>query len=360
MIAPSEFNAIAARGLGPVTLAVTNKYNGENAQPAYYFRRFFTPKYSFDGTYNALTIYNRRIVADIVSLDSSLPLKSRASVGSAKGELPKIGTERALNESELKQLRLMVAAGSDELTIMRTFFQDVDNVYSGVLEQWENLALQAISSGIILVDDTTNVGSGIRVDFGYLPANMFNPTIVWGQANYTAIADLLVAYDKSVVDGTPIRRFLMRRAQLAQVLASGDARNLFANSQGLASVSFNPTGDQLNAALLSTYGFELEAIERSVTFEKNGTPITVNPWAAGQVIGLTNDQVGSLVWSDVEESNAPVGGVNYSSGENGILIKQYRLVRPSLKQVTASEAVSMPVISGVNSIYKLDTTTLAV
>lgn len=360
MIAPSEFNAIAARGLAPVTLAVQQKYNGENVEPQYYHRRFFTPKYSLDGTYNALTIYNRRIVADIVSLDSSIPLKSRASVGSAKGELPKIATERNLNESELRQLQLLVAANSDELTILRSFFQDVDNCYSGVLEQWENLALQALSSGAILVDENTNVGSGIRVDFGYLTPNKFAATIIWGQANYTPITDLLKAYDKSVIDGTPIRRFLMRRATLQLILSSQEARNIFANSIQLQSVSYAPTADQLNAALLSTYGFELEAIERSVVFEKNGVQQTVNPWAAGQIIGIQNDQVGSLVWTDVVEASNPVGGVNYAKGENGLLIKQYRLVRPSLKQVTASEAVAMPVIAGVNQIYKLDTTAITV
>lgn len=110
----------------------------------------------------------------------------------------------------------------------------------------------------------------------------------------------------------------------------------------------------------SQKGCELEVIERSVTFEKNGVQSTVNPWAAGQIIGLQNDQVGSLVWSDVVEASNPVGGVNYSIGESGILIKQYRLVRPSLKQVTASESVSLPVIAGVNQIYKLDTTAITV
>lgn len=360
MIAPSEFNSLAARGLAPVTLAVQEKYNGENVEPQYYHRRFFSPKYSFDGTYNALTVYNRKIVADVVSLDSSIPLKSRASVGSAKGDLPKIATERNLNESELRQLQLMMRADSDELTIMRMFFQDVDNCYAGILEQRENLGLQALSSGAILVDENTNVGAGIRVDFGYLAANKFAATIIWGQANYTPITDLLKLYDKSVVDGTPIRRFLMRRAQLQQIISSTEARNLFANAQGMSSVSFNPTVDQLNGALLSTYGFELEAIERTVTFEKNGVAITANPWAAGQIIGLQNDQVGSLVWSDVVEASNPVGGVDYAVADNGILLKQYRLVRPSLKQVTASEAVCLPVVSGVNAIYKLDTTAITV
>lgn len=360
MIAPSEFNAIAARGLGPVTLAVTEKYNDQNRPQPYYFRRFLTPKYSLDGTWNALTILNRAIVADIVALDSALPLKTRPSAGSVKGELPKIGTERSLNETELKQLRLMLRAGEDELIIMRSYFQDVDSVYAGILEQWEALTLQAISTGSILVTETTNVGTGIRVNFNYPASNLKNPAIAWGSNGYTPITDLVTIADAAGQEGNPIARFLMNRPQLNQILSSTEARNLFAQSQGIATGSFNPTLPQLNAALQTAYGFELEVITRTVTYEVNGVQTTVNPWATGQVVGIVSDNLGSLVYSDVEENTARVAGVNYSNGENNILIKQYRLVRPSLKQVTASEAVSLPVISEVNRIYKLDTTTAAV
>lgn len=356
MIAPSEFNALSAAGLGSVTLAIEEKYNGEDIKPGYYHRRFLTPRYSMDGTWNALTINNKAIVADIVSLDSPLPLKSRPGSSKVSGELPKIGTERALNETELKQLRLMMRANVDLLTIQRSFFQDVDSVYVSVLEQWEALFLQALSSGIILVTDTTNVGTGIRVDFGYRAENMFSANIVWGQANYTPVSDLVRLSDAAGQAGNPISLFLMQRAQMNQILASPEARNLYAQSQGNATGTFNPTLDQLNSAMQTTYGFTLEVITRTVTYEKDGEEITVNPWATGQIIGLTSENVGSLVYSDVEENTARVGGVDYASGENNILIKQYRMVRPSLKQVTASEAVSLPVISEVKRIYKLDTT----
>lgn len=360
MIAPSEFNAIAQQGLGPVTLAIQEKYNGENKKPEYYFRRFLTPKYSLDGTWNAITINNRAIVADIVALDSALPLKRRPSAGSVKGELPKIGTERSLNETELKQLRLMLKAGVDMLVIMRSFFQDVESVYSGVLEQWEALTLQGMSTGQILVTETTNVGTGIRVDFAYPATNLFNPAIIWGQANYTPITDLIAVADYASQQGNSISRFLMNRAQLNQILSNVEARNLFAQSQGNETGTFNPTTDQLNSALQTNYGFELEVINRSVVYEINGVQTTVNPWATGQIVGIGSDKVGSLVFSDVEEDTARVAGVDYAAGENNILIKQYRMVRPSLKQITASEAVSLPVISEVSRMYKLDTTALAV
>lgn len=360
MIAPSEFNAISAAGLGSVTLAISEKYNGENTPLKYYHRRFLTPKYSMDGTWNALTSNNRAIVADIVSLDSPLPLKTRPSASKVSGELPKIGTERSLNESELRQLRLMMAAGYDLLTIQREFFKDVESVYVGILEQWEAICLQGLSSGVVLVDKNINVGTGVRVDFGYPAANLFNPAVVWGNTGYKPVSDLIKVSDKAMNDGNPISVFLMPRAQMNQLLSSDEARNLFAQSQGIATGSFNPTLDQFNSATQTNYGWVIEPIERSVTYEIDGVQTTVNPWKAAQVVGLTSEKVGSLVYSEVEENTARVAGVDYAQGENNILIKQFRLVRPSLKQITASEAVSMPVISEVNRIYKLDTAIAAV
>lgn len=360
MIAPSEFNAIAAAGLGSVTLAITEKYNGTNSPLPYYHRRFLTPRYSMDGTWNALQSNHKAIVADIVSLDSSIPLKTRPGVSAVSGELPKIATERNLNESELRQLRLMMAAGYDLLIIQREFFKDVEACYTGILEQWEALTLQGLSSGIILVDENTNVGTGVRIDFGYKAANLFNPTIVWGQTGYTPVSDLTRVAEAARMDGNPIARFFMPVAQKNQILSSTEAKNIYANSQGIATGAFNPTLEQFNTAVKTTYGWEIETVERPVTYEINGVQTTKDPWKAGQIVGVVSDKVGSLVYSEVEENTARVAGVNYSAGENNILLKQFRLVRPSLKQITASEAVSLPVISEVNRIYKLDVTVLAV
>ena len=65
-----------------------------------------------------------------------------------------------------------------------------------------------------------------------------------------------------------------------------------------------------------------------------------------------------MVWSTVEEMEAPVGGVNYSRAEDMILISQYRLARPSLRQFTGAQAVALTVIDK-NVVYTLDTTAIA-
>jgi hypothetical protein len=353
MIAPSEFEELSLSGLEPITLAYQEKFNGENTRPSYLFRRFLGKRYSIDGSWQALSADNGLIAADVIALDSSIPLKTRPSVGQVKGELPKLGTERALNESELKQLRLLSRAGGDADLIRSIFFRDVEHCYGGVLEQIEAQFLQGLSTGVILVDEDINVGTGIRVDFQYPAENQFNASVVWGDPGYTPVTDISAMIDEADAD---FGLALIDRATLNLLLSSDEAKELYANSIGLSSGSFVPTQDQLNAAFESRFGFGFEVVNRSVTYEINGVKQTIKPWAAGQIVFLTNEQVGTLVWTDVEEMNNPVGGVTYSRAEDFILLKQYRLVRPSLKQITASEAVALPVIADVQNIYKLDTT----
>lgn len=363
MIIPSEFDGIIQGGLSPVVLALQETFNGENSRPTYNFRGLLGKKYSVDGTWKTLGLDNGLIAADIIALDSPLPVKERPAIKSAGGEIPKIGTELPMNESDRKQMRLLSRAGGDLVQVQSMLFSDVRRVYGGVLEQIEYRTLQGLSQGFFTtlangnpVGDQDNVGLGIRADFGY--TNLFNASVVWGQTGYTAVADLVATYNASADKGTPIVKFVMTNASKNQLLNSADAKNFVANYQGALNNGTTPTLVRLNEALQSEYGFTVEVINRSITVQINGVKKTFNPWAAGQVIGLTQDQVGTLVWSDVEEMSAPVGGVFYERAEDFILISQYRTARPSLKQWTGSQAVAIPVINQ-EYVFKLDTTAIA-
>lgn len=353
MIVPSEFEALSRAGLQPLITAMEETFNGDNVRPGYNFRRFLpSRRYSIDGTFQAMGVDNGLIVADVVALDSPLPVKNRPSVKSEIGEIPKIGTELTMNETDMKQLRLLRNGGGDADLVAQLYFNDVRRVYGGVLEQIEAIFLQGLSTGFGLVSEY-NVGVGIRLNYGY--NHNFGVVTVWGTQGYTAVGDLVNSANQASADGNSIGLFLMNRASLNQLLSSPDARDLFANSQGLESVNFNPNLEQINRGLETNYGFRVEMIERPVTYQVNGVKTTVNPWAAGQVVGIPSDNIGSIVWSDVEEMSQPVAGVSYARAEEAILISQYKTVRPSLKHYTASQAVMAPVINGTN-IYKLDTT----
>lgn len=357
MIIPSEFDDLIQAGLGPVVEQLEETFNGENARPTYIFRDRLGKRYSLDGTYKMFGVDNGLIVADVIALDSPLPVKSRPSISSAAGEIPKIGTELPMNETELRQYRILRQAGGDIAQVNAFLFGDVRRVYGGVLEQIESQYLEGLSTGVI-VRDTDNVGLGIRVDFGYDASNSFNASVVWGSAGFTPISDIVEVLNQIDADGKVPTLIQLDRNSMNQILNSDEAKALYGDFAGLPGYGSRLTESKLNEAMEDSYGVTFEVMNRSVTTEVNGVKVTKKPWGSGQVVVLTSFQVGTLVWSEVEEMSAPVGGVNYTRAEDMILVSQYRLARPSLKQYTGAQAVALPVIDK-NVVYKLDTTSIA-
>lgn len=362
MIVNTEFDQLIAAGLDPVVLALQETFNGTETQPSYSFRTDLGRRYSIDGTYKTMGFDNGLVAADIIALDSPLPIKSRPVIEQAGGIVPKIGTERSMNETDRKQLRLLLRslANNDRVGLARVsslLFNPVRHVYGGVLEQIEYRFLQGLSQGFFIAD-TDNVGLGVRVDYGYRTQNMFNASVVWGGAGYTAVADLTRVIDAAAANGVVIDRVRMDTATKNLLLSSPDAASFVADFNGGSSNGTRPTFTRLNEALQTEYGFVVEEVKRSITTEINGVKNTFNPWATGQIVFLQAGQLGDLVWSEVEEMSSPVGGVNYSTAEEFILISQYGAKRPSLKLWTDAQAVALPVINGYN-VYKLDSTSIA-
>lgn len=359
----SDFYELSLAGLDPVVVALQETFNGENAVPSYRFRNGLAKRYSFDGTWKSLGFDNGLIAADIVALDSPLPIKERPAISQATGEAFKIGTELSMNETDLKQLRLLYAAGNDTAQAQSMYFRNTRRVYGGVLEQIEYRYLQGLSQGFFVAQangvaaaSQNNVGLSLRADFGY--QNLYNASVVWGTTGYTALGDLVALQNAASDNGAVIIKFMMDNATKNQLLQSPDAANFVANYAGYQNNGGAPTMTRLNEALQGEYGFTIEVVNRAITTQINGVKTTQNPWAAGQVIGVTQEEVGTLVWSDVEENNSRSELANYAVAEDFILISQYRTIRPSLKEWTASQAVASPVINA-SVVYKLDTTAIA-
>lgn len=63
------------------------------------------------------------MAADVVSMDSSLPLKKRDSLGRASGDLPKIGMELFLNEKQMSDIDALIAQNANIDTIVAKYSQ---------------------------------------------------------------------------------------------------------------------------------------------------------------------------------------------------------------------------------------------
>lgn len=360
------FNLIQ-KNFPKLILAITEKLNDANqTQLSYMFKNLLTQTYSVDGRWASLTGQYTRVAADVVAMDSPLPLKRRDSLSKASGELPKMGMELFLNEKQMSDIDTLLAQGFDENTIIAKIFEDTPRVIAGIWERIELMFLQGLSTGVALVDGDTekngdNVGTGIRVDYGYLNANKFGVNIIWEGNTTTSkpLDDIGRVVKKAQEDGNVIIGAYADQDWFDNFNASDQVRQQFAFLQGFVGEKV-PILDntQANRVMSSKFNFTVEKVERTIKTEKNGKQTNVTPWKKGTIVFVCDRQVGSLVWARLTEMNHPVQGVTYQTVDQYLLVSKFRENRPSLREYTTSQARVVPVISNVDRIYVLDTKTI--
>ena len=354
------FNLIE-RNFPKLVLAITEKLNDKN-QPelSYMFKQLLRQEYSVDGRWASLTGQYTRVAADVVAMDSPLPLKKRDSLEKASGELPKLGMELFLNEKQMSDIDTLLNQGVDEKTIIAKIFEDTPRVIAGIWERLELMFLQGLSTGVALAD-TDNVGTGIRIDYKYKTENKFGVKVIWEGNAATAkpLDDIKKVIDKAKADGNTIIGAYADQAWFDNFNASEQVRQQFAFLQGFVGTNI-PVLDntQANRVMSSRYNFTVTKIDRIVKTEKNGAQTNITPWKKGTIVFVCDRQIGALVWSRLAEMNHPVQNVNYQTVDQYILVSKYRENRPSLREYTTSQARVVPVIANSDRIYTLDTTTV--
>lgn len=344
-----------------VVVRVTETLNGKNQEDlTYRFKTMLRKEFSVSGKWEAINTLNTRVSADFVAMDSSLPLKRRDSINKASGDIAKSGMELWLNEKQLTELDAMIAQKVSDSEILAKLFQDTPRVITGLYELMEKCFLEGFSSGVTVIDDTENVGTGVRLNYGYLDANKFLASVLWSNAtDAKPLSDLRRAIKKAKSDGNSVTDVYMDEATFDNFVATAQVKDYFSWSLkfvGSSSLVPTPTVEDINTALKkdSQYKVEIHVIDRTVINERNGTRTVVTPWDEGKVILTGTQQVGVLAYAKLAEANHPVEGVAYQTADDYILISKFRQNRPSLAEFTTSQARVVPVICNVDQIYQLD------
>lgn len=353
----SAFVKWVEKYLPGVTLRITKKLNDSTNTLPYLFKILLQPKFSGDGKWETLIQENTLISADYVAMDSDSPLKSRDSIGKASGDIPKMSMELWLNEKQLTDLDSLINNGASDAQIVAELFKDSKKVIGGAYELNEGSFLQGFSTGEVLVTDADNVGTGIRLNYGYLPANRFGVTKALTDPTYKYWDDVRVIRNKSIVDGAPIEVAYTDSATIDAICALDQTKRLFVGRQmtDISSVA-DLDLEELNALAKKKYGFVYQRVDRTIRRQKNKTKTTFVPWKAGTIIYTTSGQVGSLVYAKLAEQNHPVAGVIYELVDGIYLISKYRKNEPAVSEYTKMQARVVPVIDSVEEIYSQDTT----
>jgi hypothetical protein len=327
----------------------------------YLHRQMLRKEYSPDLKWESLSVSTSIVAADVIAMDSSIPLKKRDSIARGKGDVPKIAMELALREKELTELGILARMPGRTNDFIRRLFADTERVIQGQYETLEYMFLLGLSSGVTVIEDTTtNVGTGIRIDYGYLAENQFGVPVVWSNTASTPLSDINNRMiDKATTDGNTISLVMIDKVTFNRIAATTEARNMYANDSGFfGSAAPIPTLEQLNKATQGKYGYIFQIVDRSVRFQKDGVNTTKKPWVTGAVVGLTSNQVGTLTWGTLAEMEHPSKNVNYTTVDESILVSKFVLNRPSLAEITNSQQLALPVINNVDSIYTMDSLTV--
>lgn len=344
-----------------LVVSIVEKLNDktQNTLP-YLYKDLLSTSFSVDGRWESLSGEYNRVAADVVAMDSPLPLKARDSMSRASGNIPKIGMELFLNEKQMNDIDAMKAQNIDARTIVQKIFEDTPRVISGIYERLEYMFLQGLSTGVALAD-SGNVGTGVRLDYGYLDSHKFGVPVEWAGAASTAMAidDIDAVIKKATEDGNRIVKAYADKFWFDNFCKNEQARQQFAFLQGFVGNKIpNLTNKQVSAVMQNKFGFSVELVDRAIKTEANGVKSVQRPWAEGTIVFVCDNQVGNLVWTRSVEMNHPVAGVSYETADDYILVSKYRVNRPSLREYTASQARVVPVIANPDRIYTLNIKTV--
>ena len=352
---------------GIVVHTVEKLNDKQNNVMTYLHKDMLRKEFSFSGKWESISTLNSRVSADFVAMDSSLPLKRRDAIKKASGDIAKSGMELWLNETQLTELNTLTQMRNvQESDIVAKLFTDTPRVITGVYELLEKAFLQGLSTGVTVIDDSDNVGVGIRLEYGYSDANKFGASVLWAGNPTTAkpLDDFRRIVKKAKQqDGHTITDVWLDDVTLEHLLQTQQVKEYFIwsiNYLGSKELVPAPTLEQLNAALKrdQKYRFNIHAIDRTIVNERNGVRTTVTPWEEGKVILTTGTQVGVLAWAQLAEMVSPVDGVSYQTADDYILVSKFRSNSPSLREFTTSQARVVPVICNVDQIYQLDSKTV--
>ncbi len=332
---------------------VIEKINGSKSPLTYLHREMLTKEFSPTLKWNSLSVNNVAVSADVVAMDSSLPLKRRDSLSKADGEIPKIGMALSLNETQMNELNILIATNAGEGEIFKKLFKDSERVVQGVWERLEYMFLEAVSSGMTVVTYENNPGLGVRIDFLHPASNKYGASIPWSDANAKPIDDInRITAEARDRDGNIIRHILMDKTTFNRFRSNTQVKEEYAFYLGFTgnNIPSVPTLKAANEFLADSYEIQIKVVNRMVQVEKNGKRTSVNPWATNAVVFLTDLNVGTLTYGKLAEETFKAEGVNYTKVDDFILVSKFHEKNP-IKEFTTSQALVLPVLQNIDSIY---------
>lgn len=343
---------------------VNEKRNGQS-KLTYLHKTMLRKEYSPDQKWESGSVNTNYVSADMVAMDSPLPLKSRPSMAYSSGRLPKVGLLRVLEESKLNAIDIMQKQGKSWKDIAAKLTDDAVFCSTAIDEENERAFLEALSNGLVCYpsEQTDDAGNRqlIRFNFGYLPENTYSSSV----KDVVDLDDVEHVIDEAAENGDTIATIALDKTAYDQLRKSAKGKKLVADYESRVytdpSLLPVPTRSKFDEAFKDQFGIDFLVTDRVIRKETNGVIKKIRPWNPSRLIFLTtspSEQVGAFVWGTLAEENHKAKQVDYTTVDGFKLISKFSETNP-LREYTGGQALCLPVIENVDQIYILDTSEAA-
>lgn len=339
-----------------IAKAIEEMVNGKKTIATYSYKEMFTPELSTDLKWQSLNVDGGLVSADIVSMDSPLPLKRRGSFGTAQGDIPKLGMKMKMSEKLMSDIDILKSRGVEQSVLVSKIFEDTPRCIMGIHEKLEYIGLQLLSEGVSVIDMDNNTGLGVRIDLNYKDENKFGAEVKWSESGATPISDIQRVMKAAKVKGDIPGYIRMSDDTFTNFSSNQQVKEFYGFSQNFSGTNTNIPSLNLEQANLVMGKNKLPTIivvDRVVVNEKNGARAVLTPWSENKVIFTPDINVGKLFYGMLAEETRQNKAVTYAKSDTFILLKKWHENEP-FAEFTSSQALVVPVVNNVGSIYQLD------
>lgn len=342
--------------LGNLVQRVNERRNGKKAI-TYLHKTMLRLEYSPDQKWESASVNSKYVSADMVAMDSPIPIKSRPSLRHADGTIPKIAVGYTMKESQMNAINIMRAQGRAWQEVAAKLAEDPIACSIALDEKNEKNFLEAISKGYCTFDVLNEQNQSVellRVDFKFPEKNIFGveKAGVVGRDDVenilSQIKDNLDSVEAVMIEKSTYNA--MRKTRWAKELVADGEGRIYTDSTILPV----PNSKRFDEAFKDEYGVTIIVVDRTIREEHNGKERKIRPFDKNRLVFLPNSGIqGALVYGTLAEADHPVQNAQYTTVDKYKLIARYRTGDPLIEKTTG-QAMVIPVIENVDQIYILD------
>ncbi len=325
----------------------------------FYYPDFFPAEQTDELKYETLIgAEGRPVAADIVSYNSSAPIKTRKVVDKLTGTIPSERVKRIMEETDLnKYNQLKRLSNPDQDKLLSLVFDDVDFVHKSVRGRLEWLALKILSYPHLSLTKSNNNGiiTETTIDFQMPTANKNAASIKWDATASTTkpITDFIAIQEEAEAKGVVLKFALMNATDFGYFSVSSETKNYtYGHIYGGTQILLTPTLEQANRMLTDRGLPTIIIIRQTITIETDAhVQTTANPWTNGYVTFIPDLAIGKMLYAPIAEETNPPKQVTQTKVD-GILISKFSDVDP-VQEKTKGETNAFPSWTRVDECWNL-------